>query len=74
MRKQLNGKLIASLDELLRIPGCADTGRGTGQDDCTSGQGSALGEEADQLGNAEDQVTGESKISSGLFESENQTE
>lgn len=55
--KQLNGKLISSLDKLLGILSSANTRRCTGQDDGTSGQGGALGKEADQLGNAEDQVT-----------------
>lgn len=56
MGEQLDGKLVAGFDEFLRVLGCAYTGRGTGQDDRAGGQGRALGEEADQLGDAEDQV------------------
>ena len=56
VRQQLNGELVASLEKFLRIPSCANTGRSTSQDDCTGRQGGALGEEADQLRDAEDQV------------------
>jgi hypothetical protein len=63
MRKQLNSELVTRLDEVLRSLSCADSGRGAGQDNCASGQGGTLGKEADQLGNAEDQVTKESDVS-----------
>lgn len=57
VREQLNSKLITDLDKLLGVLGCANTRRSTGQDDSTSGQSGALGKEADQLRNTEDQVT-----------------
>lgn len=57
MGQQLNSKLVASLDKFLRILSCANTGRGAGQDDCTGRKSGSLGEEADQLGDAEDKVT-----------------
>lgn len=60
--EQLNGKLISSLNKLLGILSSANTRRRTGQNDGTSGQGSALGKEADQLGNAEDQITANDTI------------
>lgn len=63
VRKELDGELIAGLDELLGVLGSANTGRGTGQNDGTGGQSGALGEEADKLGNSEDQVTDEIVIS-----------
>jgi hypothetical protein len=66
MGKQLDSELIASLDKLLGSLGCANSGRGTGQDNCAGGQGGALGEEADQLRHAEDQVTEGSDISVDL--------
>lgn len=56
VRQQLNGELIASLDELLGVLGGADSGGSTGKDDGTSGQSGALGEEADELGDVENQV------------------
>lgn len=55
--QQLNGELIASLDEFLRVFSCTNTRRSSGKDNCTGRQGGALGEEADQLGDAEDKVT-----------------
>lgn len=57
VRQQLNGKVVTSLDEFLGFLSRANTGRGTSQDDGTSGQSSALGEEADELGDVEDEVT-----------------
>lgn len=57
VREQLHGKLIASLDELLGFLSSTNTGRGAGENDGTGGQRSALGKEADQLRDAEDQVT-----------------
>lgn len=54
--QQLNGELIASLDEFLRVPSCADTGRSASQNDGTGRKGGPLGEEADQLGDVEDKV------------------
>jgi hypothetical protein len=57
MGQQLNSKLIASLDKLLRALCCTDTGRGTGQDNCTGRQRGALGKEANQLGDAKYQVS-----------------
>jgi hypothetical protein len=56
--EQLDGEFVAGLDELLGLLGSTDPGRGTGQNDGTGGQSGALGEEADQLRDAEDQVTG----------------
>jgi hypothetical protein len=56
VRQQLDGKVVASLDELLGVLGGADAGRSTGQDNGTSGQSGALGKEADELGDVEDQV------------------
>lgn len=56
VRQQLDSKLIASLDELLGVLGSTDTGRGASEDDSTSGQSGALGEEADELGDVENQV------------------
>ncbi len=57
VRQQLDSKLVTSLDELLGVLGGADTGRGAGENDSTSGQGGTLREEADELGDVEDQVT-----------------
>jgi hypothetical protein len=57
VRKQLDGKLIASFDELLGVLGCANARRGTGQNDSTGGQSSALRKEAYQLGDTEDEIT-----------------
>jgi hypothetical protein len=56
--EQLDGEFVAGLDELLGLLGSTDPGRCTGQNDGTGGQSGALGEEADQLRDAEDQVTG----------------
>lgn len=67
VRKQLNGELIASLNKLLGVLGSANTRRCAGQDDSTSGQSSALGKEADQLGDAEDKVTANEAIVSFLL-------
>lgn len=55
--QQLNGELVASLNKFLRVLSCTNTGRGTGQDDCTGRKSGSLGEEADQLGDAENKVT-----------------
>lgn len=57
VRQQLDGKVVTSLDELLGVLSGADAGRSTGQDNGTRWQGGALGEEADELGDIEDQVT-----------------
>ena len=57
VREQLHGKLIAGLNELLGLLSSTNTGRGAGENDGTGGQSSALGKEADQLRDAEDQVT-----------------
>lgn len=57
VRQQLDGEFVTSLDELLGVLGGADTGRGTSQDDGTSGESGALRKEADELGNVEDEVT-----------------
>lgn len=57
VRQQLDGKVVTSLDELLGVLGGADTGRSTSQDNGTGGQSGALRQEADQLGDVEDQVT-----------------
>lgn len=57
MWKNLDGKLVADFEKLLRVLCRPDTGRGAGQNDGTGGQGSALREEADQLGNVEDEIT-----------------
>jgi hypothetical protein len=57
VRQQLDGKIVTSLNELLGVLGGADTGRGTGENDGTSGQSGALGKEADELGDVEDEVT-----------------
>jgi len=63
VREQLDGKLIPGLDKFLGCPGSTNTGRGAGQNDGTSEQSSALGEEADQLRDVENQVTKEVVIS-----------
>ena len=63
VRKELDGELVAGFDELLGVLGSADAGRGTGQNYSTGGQSGALGEEADELGDGEDQVTKEIVIS-----------
>lgn len=57
MGKQFDSKLITSLDKLrIGFLGCTNAGRCAGQNDSTGGQGGALGKEADQLRNFEDQV------------------
>jgi hypothetical protein len=56
MRQQLDGEFITSLDELLGVLGSADAGGSAGEDNGTSGQSGALGEEADELGDVENQV------------------
>lgn len=53
MRQQLDGKLVAGLEEPGRVFGCPDTRRRASEDNCSSGEGGALGEETDQLGDAE---------------------
>lgn len=53
MRQQLDGKLVAGLEESGRVFGCPDTRRRASEDNCSSGEGGALGEETDQLGDAE---------------------
>ena len=57
VRQQLDSKLVAGLDELLGVLGGADTGRGASENDSASGQSGTLREEADELGDVEDQVT-----------------
>lgn len=57
MRLQLDGELVAVFEELLGVLGGANTGGSTGEDDSTGRQGGALGQEADELGHVEDQVT-----------------
>lgn len=57
MGKELHRELISSLNELFGVLGRTNTGRSAGQNDGTSRQGSALGEEADQLRNTKDQIT-----------------
>jgi hypothetical protein len=56
VRKELDGELVAGLNELLGFFGGSDTRRSTCQNNGTGGQGGALREEADKLGNSEDQV------------------
>ena len=62
MGEQLDGKLVSSLDEFLGFLGRTHAGWGASQDNGTGGQGSALGEEADELRNAEDEVTAEQRL------------
>lgn len=57
VREELHRELISSLDELFGVLGRTNTGRSTGQNEGTSRQGSTLGEEADQLRDAKDQIT-----------------
>jgi hypothetical protein len=56
MRQQLNGKLIPGPQELLWVLRGADAGRRTGEDDGAGGESGSLGEEADEFGDAEDEV------------------
>lgn len=55
--QQLDGELVASLEKFFWVLSCTDTRRSASQDNCTSRQGGALREEANQLGDGEDQVT-----------------
>lgn len=55
--KQLDGEVVASLNELLGVLGSTNTGRSTSQNNGTSAQSSALGKEGDELGNGKDQIT-----------------
>ena len=57
MGLQLDGELVAMLEELLGVLGGANTGGSTGENDSSRRQGGALGQEADELGHVEDQIT-----------------
>lgn len=56
MRQNLDGELVSVAKELLRLLADADAGRRAGENDCSCGQGGALGAEADQSGNIEDEI------------------
>lgn len=62
MGEQLYSKLIASFDKFLGVFGCTDPRRSARQNDCTHRQRGSLGEEADQLRNAEDQISSNPKL------------
>jgi len=55
--KQLDGEVVASLNELLGVLRSTDAGGSAGQDNSTRAQSSALGKEGNELGNVKDQVT-----------------
>lgn len=57
IREQLNGKFISSFKEIFGVLCCTHAWWSTSQDNSTSGQRGALGEEADELRDAEDQVS-----------------
>lgn len=56
MGQQLNGKLVTSLQELLRVLGRSNARGGAGQDDSAGRESRTLRQEADQLRYAKDQV------------------
>lgn len=56
MRKELDRKLVAGFEKLLGALCCPDARWGAGKNNGTGGQGSALRQEANKLGNVEDKV------------------
>lgn len=66
--QNLNLELIAVLQRDLGLAAKTDTRRGTGDDDGAGGQRRALGQEADDSGDAEDEVTGNINVSELVFE------
>lgn len=57
MRRDLYRELVASLQSLFGRLAHTYSGGGTGNDDRSCWQSRALGEEADEFGNPEDEVT-----------------
>jgi len=62
MRQDLDGELVAVVQELWRLLADTDTGGRAGQDDAAGGQGGALGQEADELGHGKDEVAGRMSV------------
>ena len=60
LRQNLHGKLVALLKRLPRLSRKANPRRRARQDHRADGQRRSLRQEADQLGHAEDQITGTS--------------
>lgn len=68
MGQNLNLELIAVLQGDLGLASETDARRGAGDDDGAGGQRRALGQEADDFGDAEDEVTGNINVSELVFE------
>lgn len=62
MRQDLDGELVALSEGLLGRPTQTNTSRSSRDNDSSRREGGALRQEADQLGDAEDQVTGDALV------------